>query len=355
MTLVMMQDDRTIRVVFLPNVRQREKNLRSQPGMEPDWRRGAAGLARHGIAATTRDLNRFPTNPLANRGTFYAGFDVLRACVVLARDRRVDVIVSVFETNVVFVLLLAKLLRFRPRIVLWEVSAPGWRIRDRVLDFVLPRVDRVLVLTRHQKMRVEATWRPRAPVDTIGFAVDDTFFRPIPVTNGGYILAVGDDAGRDYATLIEACRDMPWRLVLRTGLTVAIPAECSDRMTVKGRVSYVELRTLYAAASVVVTPLQAVDHPSGITAVYEAMAMGRPVVATEIGSTRDVIGHGQTGLLVQPGDAVGLRGALKDLMGDEALRVRLGRNARAAIESAPLSHVSYIERFAASLRAAAES
>jgi type III pantothenate kinase len=61
----------------------------------------------------------------------------------------------------------------------------------------------------------------------------------------------------------------------------------------------------------------------------EAMAHGRPVVATAVGGLVDVVEDGLTGLLVPPGDVRALREALERLLGDADLRERLGTAARA--------------------------
>ena len=59
--------------------------------------------------------------------------------------------------------------------------------------------------------------------------------------------------------------------------------------------------------------------------VLEAMATGRPVIASRIGGLQEVVRHDKTGLLVPPGDAIALRDALQLLLTDEALRTRLGQ------------------------------
>jgi glycosyltransferase involved in cell wall biosynthesis len=58
------------------------------------------------------------------------------------------------------------------------------------------------------------------------------------------------------------------------------------------------------------------------------MAHGRPVVATRVGGLRDAVEERVTGLLVPAGDATALRGAIERLLGDAALRARLGAAAR---------------------------
>ncbi|MBI5709187.1 MAG: glycosyltransferase [Candidatus Eisenbacteria bacterium] len=61
----------------------------------------------------------------------------------------------------------------------------------------------------------------------------------------------------------------------------------------------------------------------------ESLASGTPVVSTDVGSIRDVVRAEETGLLVPPGDAAALAAAIERLLGDSALRARMGAAARA--------------------------
>lgn len=340
-----------ISALFLPNVRQTEKNAAFVHDTAPSPHRN--DMSRHGVLTSGCDLFRFPLNPLAGKGPFYAGFDPLRALRVLLFHRKHDVVICTFESGLLVVLALAKLFRFKPKIVMWEVSARGWPKRDKVLDFVVPRVDHVLVLTRHQKMRVEATYKLRNPAQIVGFAVDDEFYRPLPVSREDFILSVGDDIGRDYTTLIAACEPTPYRLVLRTNRPPSIPEGMRHRVTILARQSYVDLRHLYARAAVVVVPMLEVDHPSGVTAVFEGMAMGCAVVATLNGTTRDCIADQETGCLVPAGDVPAMTSAITNLMQRPDKRESMGLKARQAIDG-PLSHDQYIQRFAQALHHAAK-
>lgn len=63
-------------------------------------------------------------------------------------------------------------------------------------------------------------------------------------------------------------------------------------------------------------------------AAAEAMACGRAVVASAVGGLTDVVRHGETGLLVSPGDVDGLRSAISALLADNALRTRMGAAGR---------------------------
>lgn len=64
------------------------------------------------------------------------------------------------------------------------------------------------------------------------------------------------------------------------------------------------------------------------TTVLEAMASGRPVITTSIGGMVDMVVDGHSGLLVPPGDARSLTGALNTLLSDGSLRTRLGSNGK---------------------------
>lgn len=62
--------------------------------------------------------------------------------------------------------------------------------------------------------------------------------------------------------------------------------------------------------------------------VFEYMAAGVSVVASEIGQVSEIVRHGQTGCLVPPGDAAALAETLAGLANDPPLRTRLGDAAR---------------------------
>jgi glycosyltransferase involved in cell wall biosynthesis len=77
-----------------------------------------------------------------------------------------------------------------------------------------------------------------------------------------------------------------------------------------------DLPSLIAASNVFVLPSLYEGLPLTI---LEAMATGRPVVATRVGGTPDVVHDGQTGLLVEPADVEGLAAAMSRLLREPAL------------------------------------
>lgn len=79
-------------------------------------------------------------------------------------------------------------------------------------------------------------------------------------------------------------------------------------------------------ASIAVVP-SVWSEPMGQVAI-EAMLVGRPVVASDVGGLRDVVGHESTGLMVPPGDPGALAAALDRLLDDPELRHRMGEAGR---------------------------
>ncbi len=88
-----------------------------------------------------------------------------------------------------------------------------------------------------------------------------------------------------------------------------------------------DVATVYAAADVIV--LSSLNEGSPVSLI-EAMSVGRSIVATAVGGVPDVVRDQETGLLVPPRDPEALAEAMRMLLGDAALRERLGEAGRAA-------------------------
>lgn len=118
--------------------------------------------------------------------------------------------------------------------------------------------------------------------------------------------------------LLEACE----------GLPLVVVGDGPLREQVPGAVGFVppgELGQWYERAAVVAAP--SLREGYGV-AVREAMAWGRPVVASAVGGIIDAVMDGVTGLLVPPGDVEALRAAIERLLGDAEVRKRLGAAGR---------------------------
>jgi len=89
-----------------------------------------------------------------------------------------------------------------------------------------------------------------------------------------------------------------------------------------GRLPLSEVKNFYSLADIVVLPTITQEPFSRVP--LEAMEFGKPVIATNVGGTPEIIKDGVNGILVPPGDAERLCEAIERLFRDEELRKRLG-------------------------------
>ncbi|OGL63566.1 hypothetical protein A3C09_04070 [Candidatus Uhrbacteria bacterium RIFCSPHIGHO2_02_FULL_47_44] len=92
-----------------------------------------------------------------------------------------------------------------------------------------------------------------------------------------------------------------------------------------------ELKELYANATVVLAPSR-VHEIFGLS-ILEAMAHGKPVIASRVGGIPEVVEDGVNGFLVSPLDLHGWTESLMRIFYDDDLQKKLGRNARDLVET----------------------
>ena len=345
-----MSDSRSLRVVMLPCIRWQPARDRYQPDLAPDPLQLDRLLHAQGIEVELIDPGERPRNPLAGRATLLEGMDPLRALRVALGRRDVDLVVSVFEGAALALTLLRPLLRFKAPIVLWDLGLEDrWRLRRWVLDRIIPRLDGIFVLSASQRDVIARRWGRSEGVEVIGYQIDTDFYRPAPPAPGGPVLAVGEDAGRDFETMLSAIDGLDTDVVLKTRRIAADRALPPRVRIVREWLDDRQFRDLYAAARIVVVPLHDVANASGVTAIAEAAAMGLPMVVTETDSTRDFIVPGETCLAVQRGDVAGMRAAISRLLAEPDLRARLAHNARGFAEER-FGAEAFAASFAAAVR-----
>jgi glycosyltransferase involved in cell wall biosynthesis len=264
-----------------------------------------------------------------------------------SRRRRYDAIVSWGER---FGLPLAALLKATgartPHVALFSwISTPT---KAALLRRVHSHIHRIVLWSSIQyDFAVNTLGIPTSRIVELRWLVDQKFWRPMNVPTD-MICAVGREM-RDYATLIEAVRDwnVPCHIAAKVDVGKTDPwmtdlanaGPLPAHLTI-GAKPYPELRELYARSRFVVLPLYPTDTDNAITAMTEAMAMGKPVICTRVEGQRDLLQDGVNGLFVPPRDPQALREAIEYLWSRPDVCERMGREGRKAIER---SHT--LERF----------
>jgi glycosyltransferase involved in cell wall biosynthesis len=109
----------------------------------------------------------------------------------------------------------------------------------------------------------------------------------------------------------------------------------ADRVELRGHVPYERVPAALAEASVALLPLP--DEPvarlfTSPLKLFDYMAAGVPIVASDLPSLREVLRNGENALLARAGDADAFAAAVRRLLADRSLADRLGRQARIDVQ-----------------------
>ena len=188
---------------------------------------------------------------------------------------------------------------------------------------------------------------PRAPSVTLRAALQLPPLAPLAVSVGRHVPEKGYRHLIDAAARLEQTRPgVHWVLVGDGELRSELEAQ-SRRLDLASRVHFTGSRSdvadLLALADVFVLPSESEGFGRVLV---EAMAMARAIVATNVGGIPDIVLDGETGVLVEPANAVALAHAVRGLLDDPARAARLGAAGRRRAEStfSVGAHVDGVER-----------
>jgi glycosyltransferase involved in cell wall biosynthesis len=232
---------------------------------------------------------------------------------------------------------------YGPEVDGWIRAFRGrWRRLGPIVDRVariptsvdLDRAARYVFVSDTTRRRAVEAGRDPASTGIAHSGIDPGFIDPAPPREWSWsLLYVGRlDRRKGVHTAVEALRDLPdaATLTLVGGWDEEEEArlrELADACGVAGRVRFAgqltrsAVRQAYADADVVVFPV-VWEEPWGLVPI-EAMARGRPVVATGRGGSGEYLRDGENALLFDAEDAGGLARAVSRLAGDPDLRRRL--------------------------------
>jgi glycosyltransferase involved in cell wall biosynthesis len=217
--------------------------------------------------------------------------------------------------------------------VIWLTEpARGVRRGDALARRALRRAELIWTLSTAQ-LEVLDRWGVEDP-RWLRFGVDAGFWAPGGSSREGRVLSVGNDRNRDHVTLVAGVQQVasPSRrvdLLLASRRPASVPAALGTQVEA---LRHAALRSEYHRAQVVAIATKPNLHCSGITAVLEAMACARPVVASATPGMGDYVRDGIDGLLVPPGDPRALAEAVAGLLDAPDLCEQMGRAGRARVE-----------------------
>ena len=120
--------------------------------------------------------------------------------------------------------------------------------------------------------------------------------------------------------------DGPYRATLKN---LAHQSTGSRDILFLGQKNQAELIDILSATDVFVNPSYSEGLP---TSVMEAASIGLPIIATDVGGTREIIADYKTGILIKAADTGQLEQKLRELLTNTELRKELGANARISVE-----------------------
>ncbi|HSV64505.1 MAG TPA: glycosyltransferase family 4 protein [Mycobacteriales bacterium] len=266
------------------------------------------------------------------------GLELVEAAVDLRRraSRDADVVLCYDERTGVPAALLAG--RPRPPVV----TGIGWLTQrattHRVLAAAaraLPRAALVWAQCRPMLPILAEQWGvPVSRLRFVTFGIDADFYTPVDEPREpDLVVSAGEDRHRDHDLLVRAMQEVRRRrpgirLEIATGLPIDLPGDLGRVYT--GRLGG-RMRNLYARSSLVAVALRPTPTGSGLSVVLEAMASERPVVVTANPGMEDYVRHGETGVLVPPGDVDAFAAAVEGLLADPDRAAAMGRAAAKAV------------------------
>lgn len=190
------------------------------------------------------------------------------------------------------------------------------------------RVDAVIAPSRFLANAVAGRFAPEH-IHVVPNGVDTDRIQASDV-DAGYVLYLGRvSKEKGIKTLLEAHKRAAGAFALKvcgTGpLLQALRGAAPDAEFLGHRTGN-GLAEIIAAASLIVVPSECYENcPMSI---LEAMAFGKPVVASRIGGIPELVAHGETGLLANAGDAEDFASHIMSLMREPQTRRIFGRAAR---------------------------
>ena len=216
------------------------------------------------------------------------------------------------------------------------------RLVSKIEDYNCAKISNLIAITRQIEDWVRAR-SPRARIFRMNNAIDEQFFNLENRNSKPVILFVGWVTHRKgvhllaeaFQSILPTVQDAELRIVgldavdleygrsLRTQYARLIEAK---QMVFLGGINQDQLYEEMSECAVLCLPSLAESAPMVIA---QAMAAGKPVIATRVGGVPEMVEEGLTGRLCEPDDPDQLALCLLDVLRDQSMRREMGKRARA--------------------------
>ncbi|GEM_PF-2743535 len=187
------------------------------------------------------------------------------------------------------------------------------------MGFLLRRADTLLTLSEYvQSDFVHDYHLNKKKVQTLYFGVDTEFWKPIEgIAKEDFILSIGNDMNRDFATLVTA---LPTGMHLKVITKKSVDTQ-GKNIEILSDLTNEEVREMYNKAKIVVIPSIAVkNESSGLSSATQAMACARPVIISGAQTMYELFEDGKECLYYEPENPEDLSSKIKLLADNTILR-----------------------------------
>lgn len=267
---------------------------------------------------------------LFESSALYPFFNVVK---IFFLRKRYDVIINGSLRTGQMLALLRKILGLStPRQIILELMLDEeqetflWKIKRRIQQFIFSKTDLIFVSSKSEVKTYSE--RLRLPEDKIRFIPFHTnIVEPRIVQGKGNYLFSAGKTGRDFDVLIQAVRNLDCEVVIVSDQNNTQGIEIPSNVKLLLDIPYSKYLELLFDCRAVIVPLKRLVKSTGQVVILEAMALGKPVIATETVGTVDYIRSGINGILVPPDDPECLNTAISRLLTDPAFCRYLSENA----------------------------
>jgi glycosyltransferase involved in cell wall biosynthesis len=262
------------------------------------------------------------------------------ACELFVRRGSFDVVVTMGARPSLMYGLLCLLAFRKSKQVMTEVFLDDarsgsliWRMKILLYRVVARRT--LGILTNSSAEIATITRRFRIPESRVRYVpMHSNIHKPaFSELNDGFVLSAGRTR-RDYATLLQAAPQFGISILIIASSGDSFPTALPKNVSILRDVSRSVYLDYLRRCSLVVLPLLPTERSTGQVVLLEAMAFGKPVVASRAPGTADLVRHGENGILVEPGNAEKLTEEVWRLIDQPNLARQLGMNALNDVKNA---------------------